>query len=214
MISKSTCLPCLIAIISGFFLSSCFESDENNSDSSTVAIPEIHRLESDSLFELTKKGILFYSRAPFSGFLTVSYQDGSVKEVSSYNEGLKEGNSVGYSMAGDTVFLRPYHKGNKHGNHFGWYTNGQLKFHYIFENGLSIGNHKEWYDDGQLFQDLNYVNGYELGLQRVWRKDGKLRSNYVMRENGRKYGMLGLKRCAKIDTEAQTIDRFNVNNED
>ena len=38
--------------------------------------------------------------------------------------------------------------------------------------------------------------------------DGKYRSNYVITENGRKYGLVGLKRCKKIDGETENIDPY------
>lgn len=214
MIQKSIYFNSLVTVVIGLFFFSCGYSNRQPEGSITIplfdslTIPDIHKNAEDSLFLLTNNGILKYSGSPFSGYVSVLYSNGSIKEISSYSNGQKEGNTIGYSVEGDTTFLRPYHEGSKHGNHFGWYANGQQQFHYIFENGLSVGNHKEWHDNGQLYQDLNYVLGYELGLQRVWRKDGKLRSNYVMRENGRKYGMLGLKRCAKIDSETGNIDRY------
>ena len=52
-----------------------------------------------------------------------------------------------------------------------------------------------------LMQDRNYVNGKAMGAQKVWRKDGKIRANFVIRENGKKYGLMGMKRCTKIDAK-------------
>ena len=40
----------------------------------------------------------------------------------------------------------------------------------------------------------------------MWRPDGKYRANYVVRENGRSYGLTGLKRCKKIDGKNEVID--------
>lgn len=154
------------------------------------------------------RGVYYYKDSIFSGFALDSYDGKILKSIASYYNGKLEGESVGFYLNGDTSYVRPYHMGEKHGYHFGYYPDGQKKFKYYFENGFSQGNHKYWFFDGRLKQDLNYVDGKELGAQKVWRPDGKLRSNYVVRENGRKYGMLGLKRCAKIDSETKTVDPY------
>ena len=73
---------------------------------------------------------------------------------------------------------------------------------------MSQGTHKTWYRDGSLSSELNFKDGHEFGAQKVWRQDGKLKSNYVVRENGRRYGNLGLKRCKKLDGEDETIDPY------
>ena len=79
---------------------------------------------------------------------------------------------------------------------------------YHFKNGMNVGNHKEWYQDGSPLQDRNYANGQPMGSQKVWRRDGKIRANFVIRENGKKYGLMGMKRCTKIDTKKQTLEPY------
>ena len=73
-----------------------------------------------------------------------------------------------------------------------------------------MGKHIQWYDSGQIYSEINYLNGKPFGSTKVWRKDGKLRSNFVIRENGRRYGLAGIKRCTKIDTEKQIIEPYIV----
>lgn len=169
-------------------------------------IPEL-RVNVDELTHDTR-GVYYYQDSVFSGF-AIDLSDSKVlKSVASYFNGKLEGDLVGFYPNGDTAYIRPYHLGEKHGDHLGYYRNGERKFHYYYENGFSQGNHKFWYMNGNLKEDLNYVDGKEFGSQRVWRPDGKLRSNYVVRENGRKYGILGLKRCSKIDSNTENIDPY------
>ncbi|MBU2914919.1 toxin-antitoxin system YwqK family antitoxin [Reichenbachiella agariperforans] len=171
-----------------------------------LRLPDLFVSETDLTHD--HRGVYYYGEKPFSGYAFELYENGEIKKESSYYEGKLEGNMIGYYSTGDTAYVRPYHLGEKQGDHLGFYPDGRPKFSYQFEQGLSEGIHRAWYPTGLLKMELNYQNGKEAGLQRVWRMDGKLKSNYVVKDNGRKYGMLGLKRCSKIDSETQNIDPY------
>ena len=95
--------------------------------------------------------------------------------------------------------------GKKEGTHKGFFPDSQPRFEYKFEAGENIGTHYDWYEGGQLAKLTNYKDGKPFGVQKMWRSDGKIRSNYVIREDGRRYGLVGIKRCKNINTEAQAI---------
>ena len=175
-----------------------------------VVIPEIQVLGSSKYLGRTREGLVLYKGSVFSGSVVDYYQNDQLKTQKSYFHGRLEGIFFGFYQNGDTAYVRPYKNGEKHGTHKGWYANGQLKFQYSFVNGLSEGNHLDWYADGSLFKDSNYQNGQAFGTQKAWRIDGKLRANYVIREDGRKYGLLGLKRCANIDTNKEKFNRLSA----
>ena len=160
------------------------------------------------LLRVDSAGRFLYADTLLSGFVTEHYANGVLKSRVGFYDGLKEGAAFWFYPSGDTAVVRKYRNGEKHGEHLGWYQNGQLKFQYFFENGLSTGRHKTWYVDGSPAKDQNYKAGREFGSQKVYRPDGKLRSNYVVRENGRKYGLVGLKRCAKLDSETGDFDPY------
>lgn len=160
--------------------------------------------------KLTKDSIgrIIYENQLFSGFLVQKDSNHNVIRSIPHYQGLIHGDWIDFFVDGSMKQKRSYLNGEKHGSHHGWYESGQLKFEYFFENGLSIGNHKAWYHDGSLYKDLNYKDGHEFGSQKMYRPDGKLRSNYVVRENGRAYGLAGLKRCSKIDGATEDIDPY------
>jgi hypothetical protein len=174
-------------------------------------VPEIPvtRLAFDNP-ELSKDstGALLFAGVKYSGFMEKVNSRGELIEVTSYFEGFLEGDMLGYYPSGRKRYIRPYRNGKKQGAHFGYYVNGAKQFHYIFEKGKSEGNHLVWFKDGSVFKDLNYKNGRPFGSQKVWRRDGKIRSNYVIRENGRRYGLMGIKRCTKLDTEKEEFDPY------
>ena len=187
------------------------DSSENGESQVKYAIPELTLTEGDARLSLTHDGILYLDSTKFSGYLLSYYQDSTVKTNKSYYNGKLEGDFISYHPGGQVYAIRPYHLGEKHGEHLGYYSEGQLKFRYFFVDGFGQGTHKEWYQNGDLRSEMNYKDGKEFGSQKVWRPDGKMRSNYVVRENGRQYGMLGLKRCAKIDSETGDVDPYKGN---
>ncbi|WOK07354.1 hypothetical protein RT717_01800 [Imperialibacter roseus] len=171
-------------------------------------IPDIEIVESQETLSRDLEGRLHHKDRLFSGYLVEYYPDGTLKTRSAYSGGLLESVSYGYYPTGEVMYARLYVKGEKHGTHAGYYPDGSLKFRYHFVAGKSVGNHQEWYENGLLAKDLNYVNGQPFGSQKMWRPDGKIRSNYVIREDGRRYGLVGVKRCKNIDTELEQITRL------
>lgn len=175
---------------------------------SVITIPEIYLEEGNGELNMDLQGKLNLSGKPYSGFLITKYSNGLIESKIGYYDGLMQGPHIKFFPSGDTAILRYYHLGEKQGMHQAWYENHQLRFQYFFDKGLSVGNHKSWYENGNLCMDMNYVEGQELGSQKMFRSDGKFRSNYVVRENGRKYGLVGLKRCAKIDGDTGDFDPY------
>ena len=162
---------------------------------------------SNPLIEKRVDSIL-YNGSVFTG-ATVEVEADSSKSIRTYQSGILHGESIMYYPSGRMKHYRPYVEGEKHGKHVGFYDNDQPKFTYLFEHGFAVGNHKEWCKSGQLYRDLNYENGKERGAQKMYREDGKLRGNYVVRENGRIYGLVGVKRCKNINTELEEIDELD-----
>lgn len=176
--------------------------------SQAIIIPEIRIEEGDQRLVLSQRGMMLLDSVPFSGYLFSNYPNGQLKSIKGFYQGKQEADAWMYYPDGKIFSQRPYRAGEKHGKHLGYYSNGQMKFQYYFEKGFGQGTHFEWYEDGSPRREMNYKDGKEFGAQKMWRTDGKLRSNYVVRENGRQYGMLGLKRCTKIDSESGDIEPY------
>lgn len=173
-----------------------------------VSIPPTETSENDGALSTNLQGIVLKKGVPYSGYLFAYDGEGKLKSRRGYLNGKLQGEWTTYFSNGKVETQRTYNEGEKHGEHRGYYADGQVRFNYYFEKGLGQGTHRTWYADGLLSTEMNYKDGHELGSQKVWRPDGKLRSNYVVRENGRRYGLIGLKRCAKIDSESGDIDKY------
>ena len=172
--------------------------------------PNMVVLIGDSNLQYDTGRKLFYDNNLFSGKLVSQTKEGIVLHKKEYRNGLLDGKSFGYYPSGKIRFKRTYQKGKKNGVHIGWYESGQKKFEFVFKKGLSEGTHYRWYDTGAPYSEINYQNGKPFGSTKVWRKDGKLRSNFVIRENGRRYGLAGIKRCTKIDTKKEVIEPYTA----
>ncbi len=80
----------------------------------------------------------------------------------------------------------------------------------INDNASDFSQQQLNYQIKKLTSEINYLNGKPFGSTKIWRKDGKLRSNFVIRENGRRYGLAGIKRCTKINIKEEIIDPYLV----
>lgn len=181
---------------------------ENSYQQIKIDIPEVFIAASNPKITKKQNGDIFKDGQPFSGYLIERYPSDSIALKVGYYNGKQNGVMTSYYENGEIRYVRPYFNGEKHGAHIGFHRNGVKAFEYYFVNGFSEGNHKEWFSDGELAADMNYVNGKEFGRQQVWRPDGKVRSNYIVRENGRRYGLMGIKRCTKLDGVTQTVDPY------
>ena len=199
--------------ISIILISTIFYFCENsilNLSINEFLIPNTFLLASDSNLNYNSKGELYFNSNPFSGFLVKKNMYDEVIEKKGFFRGQLEGISLGYYDNGNKKYQRFYNKGKKTGKHIGWFESGQKKFEYFFKGGLSEKKHIRWYDNGMVYSEINYLNGKPFGSTKVWRKDGKLRSNFVVRENGRRYGLSGIKRCTKIDTKKEIIEPYTI----
>ncbi|WP_370089148.1 toxin-antitoxin system YwqK family antitoxin [Ekhidna sp.] len=171
-------------------------------------IPEVSVSISDERIKKRQSGEVYFNNLPFSGYLIERYSNDTIARKTGYFEGKQNGMTTAYYPDGSIQYQRPYLNGEKHGIHIGFHKNGVKAYEYYFVNGFNEGNHKEWFETGALAADMNYVDGKEFGRQQVWRPDGKVRSNYIVRENGRRYGLMGIKRCTKLDGVTQTVDPY------
>ena len=76
-------------------------------------------------------------------------------------------------------------------------SNKNIGYQYgiLYENDC-LGIDFNYYRDLTKDRDIKESDGFSFtivlkpfGSTKVWRKDGKLRSNFVIRENGRRYGL-------------------------
>ncbi len=152
-----------------------------------------------------KTGFVRCDNKPYTGWLINHYHNGQLKSKVGYYNGIREDTSYGYHINGDLMYKRPYHEGKKHGKHIGWHEGGQKEYELYFYMGASEGTHYSWYKNGALQKEKHYQHGKQVGSQKTWYENGKIFTNYVVKENGRKYGLYSIKRCLRVDTEKENL---------
>lgn len=183
-----------------------------NQEAAEHAMPELRINTNDPDLIIEKSGQVYYRNQPFAGYLEEHWPNGNTKSIKAYFNGYLDGDYRTCYPNGQKSEVRSYRQGRKDGRHLGYFPDGQQKFEYCFRDGKAVGTHKHWYSDGSQFKIENYDDsGHPFGLQQVWRPDGKLRSNFVVKEDGRSYGLVGLKRCTKIDSETKNMDPYAGN---
>lgn len=160
---------------------------------------------SDPGLQKQASGLLLYKGEAFTGKTFTYYEDSVKARSESYKDGKLHGSSLAFFQDGSMKQERGYTDGQKHGIHVGYYPSGQKRFEYVFELGKSVGTHYTWHVNGSLASEQNFQEGKPFGTQKMWYSSGKIKSNFVIREDGRKYGLIGTKRCKNIDTDKQSI---------
>jgi hypothetical protein len=127
-------------------------------------------------------GRWFLEGVALNGHLESRYEDGAIKTLASYRDGLRNGLAQG------------------------WWPNGELRFERNYRADLLEGEALEWYATGQMRYRQQFEAGRESGLQEGWQEDGKPVFAYAY-QDGRRYGVLGSRPCFTSNPDAK--EAFN-----
>ena len=179
-------------------VSSCQQAKEHPpyDKIAAIKIPAIYKLTSDQGFS-RREDTLYYQAKKYSGYAYQLYDARDTALLFGYVDGLEAGAIKKWYPNRQLQELRYYAAGKKNGVHTGWWENGNKKFEFTIVDDFYEGNFKEWNHTGRLIKDFNYVHGQEQGSEKLWWDDGNIRANYVI-DNGKKYGLVGLKICRNL----------------
>ncbi len=151
--------------------------------------------------EVTVKGPkVFYLDSPFTGQVRQYFLNGAIKSMTNYRNGLKEGEALKFFEHGAIAERRYYNNNEKSGTHMGWWPSGVARFKISYLNGLYHGKYEAWFKNGARYKLFHYNAGEEAGSQQMWKEDGTFRANFYV-ENGRRFGLIGLKQCKSVENE-------------
>lgn len=148
-----------------------------------------------------KNGVTYFLDEKYTGWVYRYEKNSILISKTGYYQGLQQDTLYKYHPTGEIAEKRPYHQGKKHGIHEGWYPDGSISFRYEFVLGSTEGVQKKWRPSGMLAFVRNYQDGRMLGLQQGWLPNGKIRCNYHIKENGKKYGLLGVNDCVSVEED-------------
>ena len=93
------------------------------------------------------------------GVETIFYPSGRIWAVTSYKNGLREGEEKIWYENGNLRSKCFYHKNMPNGLRTRYYSNGQIQVEYSYMNGYLHGVAREWREDGTLSCDGMYTQG-------------------------------------------------------
>ena len=100
------------------------------------------------------------------------YANGKQKSVTSYVEGITDGEAKGYYSTGNKSWTARWVKGKPFGLHIDWYPEGQLKRQQSYSGGR-VARVSEWHANGSRSIEAVYSNG-RLVAQKSWDNNGSM----------------------------------------
>ena len=117
------------------------------------------------------------------GIIKEYYENGRVKTIRTYKQGVPEGISQFYYDNGDPMFTHNYSNGNKDGLSRWYYRNGMVKYEYEYKGGLLDGMIYKYYQSGKLAAAWTYRNGKREGTTTSYNRDGSIKAEWNYRSD-------------------------------
>lgn len=143
-----------------------------------------------------------YNDRPFSGYVINHYPNQALKEKTGILNGRKENQAMSWYEDGQLKQVSTYYQGKLHGPKKRWSVDSAyvLVSHLNYYLGKPHGEQKQWYPTGELFKRLNLNMGKEEGIQQAYRTNGALFANYEAK-NGRIFGLKRASLCFSLEDE-------------
>ena len=130
------------------------------------------------------------------------FRDGSLREQSHWNAGIKDGDHIFYYHNGSIKAVAPFVNGEQKGWVNQYDSLGNLSRRFYFEEGAMNGMHYEYYPDGKVAVEGNYERGKLDGKVVEYSESGekKLSLYYEQGENVyyKQFDTLGFVRQSKL----------------
>ena len=110
------------------------------------------------------------------------WDNGKLKSVMRYENGMLNGECVWYTQNGELMKKAHYKDDVLEGQCLTWHPNGKMASEENYVNGILDGEVKKWYDNGQLFQEGQYAEGMMDGQWFIFYPSGALagKADYKM----------------------------------
>jgi antitoxin component YwqK of YwqJK toxin-antitoxin module len=120
---------------------------------------------------------------PFSGLMTESHTDGSLKSRSRVLNGLLDGLSEGWHSNGQLQIQEHFSAGISHGSRVKFHTNGIKMSDTTVVNGILQGPFRRWHENGTLAEEIHMRDGQPDGLALSFYPSGFLKAKATL-QNG------------------------------
>ena len=131
----------------------------------------------------------FYTRGKLDGEVKNFYDDGNIKSIETFVNGVKEGPHREFHKDGYLEEEIMYAKNKRNGPAKKFYSNGKIAHEANFVNDLQDGPTRMYYGNGKLLFEAQYVKGKIKGTSKSYYKNGKDR--YITpHKNGKEHGII------------------------
>lgn len=113
---------------------------------------------------------------PFSGWMTETHPDGSLRSRSQVVNGQLHGLSEGWSAEGRLQVQEPFERGVAHGIRTKWYPSGGTQSVAHIVHGQLQGPFRRWHENGVLAEDVRMERGQPHGLSLAYYPSGYLKA--------------------------------------
>jgi len=140
-------------------------------------------LQEFDLAELTNQNDRLYvigQTNAFTGVMTESYPDGSVKSKSEIADGRMHGKSEGFFLNGQKQIEEYFKLGVSDGIRTHWDTNGIKESEGRIVHGEFDGEYRKWHTNGQIAEQIFFEKGKPHGVAKSWYPSGFLKSRVEM----------------------------------
>ncbi len=111
------------------------------------------------------------------GTWTNYYANGIVRDITTYQNGLKEGIAITIDARGDLTSKAYYHQGKLEGEYLN-YDGRRITEKRFYNNGLLEGTLTKYYRNGKVMEESPYKNGVRHGLSKWYDQQGNLTIQY------------------------------------
>jgi len=119
-----------------------------------------------------------------NGIIKTYHQNKKINTITTYRNGIKDGQSFTYDELGNLMWKVFYKNGKYGGEVIHYYRNGIMNFREKYDStGLSNGILEVWYENGKLRQRGMNLNSKMNGKWELFYPDGKLKTIEFYKSN-------------------------------
>lgn len=112
------------------------------------------------------------------GTIKEYYENGRIKTIRNYKQGVPEGTSQDFYDTGNPMFTHNYTKGRKDGLSRWYYRNGMVKYEYEYKDGILEGMIYKYYQSGKMAAAWTYRNGKREGTTTSYNRNGSIKAEW------------------------------------
>lgn len=148
----------------------------------------------------------YYLNGKTNGEVKIWFENGQIKEISNWKEGIQDGMYQTYYENGQPQEKVNWINDKRDGKSERWHENGQKSEVMFFKLGIEDGEVLQWYPNGNKKSILKFISGQVDGKGTSFFENGKIKAEGFYKD-GKRNGMF-----IEYDINGKTINKINYIN--